>query len=316
MLFSFCAAVGGGLRSFAFYTLLGIFAIADVVNAADTTVAIGGMPVTRIAAAKYYSFQPWATDSRHKPLRFSISNKPVWAGFDTATGRLFGTPVPVNIGTYRSVVISASDGSTQISLPAFSITVLGLDNHVPLLSGSPPTTVIAGQQYAFQVNAHDPDGDRLAFELYDGPSWLKMDVATGKLVGTPTPADVGIYRNFYVSATDGYARTYLPRFTITVLPAVNPGVRVPVDSAVRLDWEPPTENTDSSALIDLAGYRVYYGTAPESLDHRVEVASPGIASYVVADLSGGTWYFAVSAYNSAGVESEPSNVASSIIPAQ
>jgi hypothetical protein len=77
-----------------------------------------------------------------------------------------------------------------------------------------------------------------------------------------------------------------------------------------LDWTPPTENSDGSALTNLAGYTVYYGTSPDKLTESVKVSNPGLTAYTVSNLTSGTWYFAVTSYSSAGVESTRSGVIS------
>jgi hypothetical protein len=72
-----------------------------------------------------------------------------------------------------------------------------------------------------------------------------------------------------------------------------------VGESVTLAWDPNSEP-------DLAGYRLYYGTASRSYYRTVEVA--GGTSVPVADLDPGTtYYFAVTAYNTAGLESDFSN---------
>src|SRR5882757_6837905 len=60
-----------------------------------------------------------------------------------------------------------------------------------------------------------------------------------------------------------------------------------------LDWTPPTENSDGSALTNLAGYTVYYGTSPDKLTESVKVSNPGLTAYTMTNLTSGTWYFAV-----------------------
>lgn len=85
------------------------------------------------------------------------------------------------------------------------------------------------------------------------------------------------------------------------------------DSA-SLQWTAPTTNTNGSALTDLAGYHIYYGRSPSSLTATVTVADPGTTSYRVANLGGGTWYFAVNAYTTSGAESARSNTDSKAIP--
>jgi hypothetical protein len=82
---------------------------------------------------------------------------------------------------------------------------------------------------------------------------------------------------------------------------------------VTLDWTPPTENSDGSALTNLAGYTVYYGSAPDKLTQSVKVSNPGLTAYTLTNLPAGTWYFAVTSYSSAGVESGHSGVISAQI---
>lgn len=80
-----------------------------------------------------------------------------------------------------------------------------------------------------------------------------------------------------------------------------------------LRWIAPTQNTDGSPLTNLAGYRVYYGTSPTQLTQTIQLANAGLTTYVVRDLAPGTWYFAVTAYSSAGAESALSNIASKVV---
>lgn len=82
---------------------------------------------------------------------------------------------------------------------------------------------------------------------------------------------------------------------------------------VALSWTPPTQNTDSSELTDLAGYVIYYGSRVETLNLTVKVDNPSLRSYLVQGLSAGQWYFSLRAVNSKGVESPPSNVVTKVI---
>lgn len=73
--------------------------------------------------------------------------------------------------------------------------------------------------------------------------------------------------------------------------------------AVTLNWTAPTENTDGTPLTNLAGYDIHYGTEPGDYTQSIPVDNPGLATYVVDNLMSGTYYFSVSAVNSAGTES-------------
>lgn len=78
-----------------------------------------------------------------------------------------------------------------------------------------------------------------------------------------------------------------------------------------LAWTAPSTNADGSPLTDLAGYRVYFGTTP-GVYTSLDVGK--VVSYEMGGLTKGqTYYFAVTAYNSSGNESDYSNLTSKLI---
>jgi hypothetical protein len=86
---------------------------------------ISGTPATTVAEGSAYSFIPSAADiDAGDTLRFSISNKPVWATFNSSTGALTGTPGNDDVGTTDTIVITVTDSSNAgVSLPAFDLKV-------------------------------------------------------------------------------------------------------------------------------------------------------------------------------------------------
>lgn len=178
-------------------------------------------------------------------------------------------------------------------------------NGAPTISGTPSTSAKVNQAYSFQPVASDPNGDKLTFQISSKPAWASFDATTGRLSGTPSSSATGTFADIRIAVSDGKASSTLPPFSITVAASQ-------VGSAT-LSWQPPTHNTDGTPLLDLAGYFVRYGTAAGSLQQQVQITNPGIATYFVDGLTAGTWYFQVTAYNSAGVESAPSATASKTI---
>jgi hypothetical protein len=87
----------------------------------------------------------------------------------------------------------------------------------------------------------------------------------------------------------------------------------PTTGSATLDWMPPTENSDGTILSNLAGYTVYYGTSPGNLTQSVKITNPGLTAYTMTNLPSGTWYFAVTAYSSAGTESSRTATVSTTI---
>lgn len=271
----------------------------------NTAPTLSGQPATLVAEDSAYRFAPVATDADGDPLTFSIANKPAWATFSTATGVLAGTPRNADVGTMSGIVITVSDGSAAASIGPFSVTVTNTNN-APIINGTPPGQATVGVSYSFQPVAADIDGDPLTFSITNKPAWATFDSATGHLSGTPAAVDAGTTGNIVISASDGTVATMLPAFSIIV---------DPVTGSARLSWTVPTIREDGSplALNELAGYRIRYGTVPDALISRVEVNTADVTDYTINDLTAGTWYFSVSAYDSHGVESQPSNLGSTTI---
>lgn len=284
-------------------TALAAFTIA-VTEPANRAPTISGTASTTATVGVGYSFTPTASDPDKNTLGFTIQNRPSWAAFDTATGRLSGTPTAT--GTFSNIAITVSDGRVSASLPAFSIAVSAPSNSSPTISGTPATSVTAGSAYSFQPNASDPNGDTLSFSIQNAPSWASFSTSTGRLSGTPSTGNAGTYSNIVISVSDGARSVSLPSFAITVLQ--------PSTGSATLSWTPPDQNTDGTALTNLAGYRVVYGRSSDNLDQTIQISNPGVSTYTVTGLTSGAWYFGVKAYNSDGAESALTNGGTKTIP--
>jgi hypothetical protein len=105
----------------------------------------------------------------------------------------------------------------------------------------------------------------------------------------------------------------LPAFTDTA----NYGIRCdsPADTSATLTWTAPTQNTDGTALTNLAGFRVYHGLTSTGLSMAQQIASPGTLTYQFTGLSVGPHFFAVTAYSSQNAESALSAVGNKTITA-
>ncbi len=86
-----------------------------------------------------------------------------------------------------------------------------------------------------------------------------------------------------------------------------------INDAATLSWTAPTQNTDGSALVNLAGYKLYYGQASGDYPNSADIANAAVTTYVVDSLSAGTWFFVATAYNDIDIESVFSGEATKII---
>ena len=98
---------------------------------------------------------------------------------------------------------------------------------------------------------------------------------------------------------DGSAAAATPT---ALLPCAGGGAAT-VSGAANLSWDPVT-------AANLSGYRVYYGTTPASYFQQAGrgLDAGNITSYAATGLTRGTrYYFSVTAYDAAGLESIYSN---------
>ncbi|MBJ6724765.1 putative Ig domain-containing protein [Geomesophilobacter sediminis] len=191
------------------------------ITAALPMPTIGGVPATSITTGTPYSFTPTATTA----TSFSVSNKPSWASFDTATGALTGTPTNAQVGVYSNIVISVTNSTGTVSLPAFSITAA---LPMPTIGGTPATSVTTGTPYSFTPTATTAT----SFSISNKPSWASFDATTGALTGTPNAANIGTYSNIVITVSNSTGSLFLPAFSITVLPPLPTIVGTPATTVL------------------------------------------------------------------------------------
>ena len=175
-------------------------------------------------------------------------------------------------------------------------------NTAPTIAGQPGSSILAGQTYSFQPSASDANGDSLTFSAANVPAWASFNFSTGRLTGTPSAGDVGSYSGITITVSDGKATASLGPFSVTV--------NAIASGSASLLWVPPTLNADGTVLTDLAGYQILYGPSADNLSQIITVQNPSVSTYIVENLTAGSWYFAVVAVNSSGASSTLSNIAS------
>jgi hypothetical protein len=72
--------------------------------------------------------------------------------------------------------------------------------------------------------------------------------------------------------------------------------------SVSLAWDVPTTYVDGTPVTGQVGFKVYYGTASRTYTHFIDVKT--VPSCTVNALAPGTYYFAITAYDSSGSQSD------------
>jgi hypothetical protein len=203
----------------------------------------------------------------------------------------------------------ARPGNSNGTAPATSTTTPS-PNGTLSLSGTSVASIAVGENYSFQPSVAGSTTTGMGFSIQNKPSWATFNTTTGALSGTPVAGNIGTYSNIVISASNGGgASAALAAFSLSVAQVAAPTG----STTATLSWTPPTQNTDGSTIVNLAGYRIYYGSSEGALTSSINVTNPGLTAYTIADLKSGTTYFGITAYTSGGVESGISNIGSKTV---
>jgi hypothetical protein len=240
------------------------------------SMTLSGKPATTATVNQYYYFKPTLSNGNSSSTRFSITGRPAWANFNATNDVLSGTPTA--IGTWSSIKITSRDGTRGASLPVFSLTVKAGTGAVKI-AGAPAKSTDAGAYYSFRPTVTAPSGAKLTYSIVNKPAWTVFSSSSGTLTGTP--ATSGTHYGISIKVTDGKTSATLPTFNIAV---AKPG-----SGTALLSWEKPARNTDGTALSNLAGFRVHYGTSLSALTKTITVGGANSTSASIEGLARGTW---------------------------
>jgi hypothetical protein len=137
---------------------------------------------------------------------------------------------------------------------------------------------------------------------------LTAPAAAGTTAPTTAPAAVGTTAPAAGGTTAPTTAPAAGGTTAPTPPSAPTAPTAPADGTATLTWSAPTEDANGSPIIGLAGYNIHYGTDPSNLTESINVAGASATTYTVTGLSAGTYYFAVAAFNSEGVDSALSNI--------
>src|SRR5690606_6877703 len=137
-----------------------------VTAANDTpTISVAGAPWS-VNQGDLYDCTPSSSDIDGDTLIHDGVRVPSWIRVDPNTGRIYGTPGPMDVGVIPFaffVRVSDDNGANWHLSSGFFITVVNV-NDAPVISGTPATTVNQGELYSFTPTASDVDeGDTLTF---------------------------------------------------------------------------------------------------------------------------------------------------------
>jgi hypothetical protein len=218
-------------------------------------------------------------------------------------------------GTYSGTVrIAITDKNDRVQVTPVSVTLTVTGGSATATATVTPSILLNPMSLSFSgvaggpaplakpITVSNPTGGTLTWTLTETAAWLGLNITSG----TTTTETDSISAS--VSTTGLAAGSYNTVITVTASGSSNSPQAIPVTLTLTT---PTTTGTatltwDANTETDVTGYNVYMGTQPGLYGPPMSVGNT--TSYTVGNLTGGrTYYFSLTAVDSAGNESQPSS---------
>ncbi|QUY46218.1 putative Ig domain-containing protein [Acaryochloris marina] len=191
------------------------------VNGANTPPAFLSTPSTRAAQDQAYSYQVIAKDPEQDELTYSLGINPVGMTIDAQSGLIQWTPEASQLGVH-DVEVQVRDSQGAVSTQTYRLEVGEAPiNQAPTITSRPLFQADLQQPYSYQIEATDPEGGALSYQLLEGPAGITVDAQTGVLTwDAPVVGDHRIVVAAYDVEGLGAAQGYTLRALANELPVI------------------------------------------------------------------------------------------------
>ena len=143
-----------------------------------------------------------ASDLDDDPLSYELLWAPKGMSIHAKSGQLHWQPTFNQAGIYDvQVKVSDQQGASDTRTVVVNIAQV---NRVPVIETKSLINALQGQEYFFQLRAHDPDHDKLKYTLLNGPAGMSLHADKGYIVWKSQFTDEAEY-TVKVSVSDGVA---------------------------------------------------------------------------------------------------------------
>ncbi len=241
----------------------------------DNTLKIQNEPIAQVYAGFEYSFRPTVIGGT-PPYSYSIVEIPPTSSL-SETGELTWTTTTLDVGAHN-VNILITDSAGQAVNAIGSVEVIALpSNEAPVALSVPPTQAIVGEEYVYNAEFVDPEGDPITIL---SPSTLGEDF---RFTYTPTQDDYnfaasrGGFATGQIEVMDDQGNATLHSWPINlVLPNsgdVQPDVEPIGSRVIPVDYLMYEQVLATSPLADTLTYELT--TRPEGM----EIDAEGVISW-------------------------------------
>ncbi|MDC0831939.1 putative Ig domain-containing protein, partial [Geitlerinema sp. CS-897] len=172
-------------------------------------------PNTRAQVGVPYTYALPVRDPDGDTLTYrAIAPSPTGLEIDD-TGRAIWIPTAEQFGRHDlAIEVEDAQGATELVTWTVDVTHQ-TGNSAPVVTSEPTLVATIEQPYRYRLEAIDPDGDALIWQLDDAPAGAVLDPLTGVLSWQPTETQLGD-REFAVRVTDSRGSFSGQGFTVKV----------------------------------------------------------------------------------------------------
>ncbi|MFT5116969.1 MAG: hypothetical protein ACI9NY_000496 [Kiritimatiellia bacterium] len=267
---------------------------------------INGVALKDAMVGDIYTYDLQASDTDGGELSYSLQVWPAAPGLSISPqGVVSWAPTDRDLAGRYFVTARVKDAEFNIVNQQYQLTLTDPTNQVPVISGSPSTVFSIGQNYAFDLQAIDINGDDLTYYVQTWPNAPGLSVsAQGLLTWEPIDRNVAGRYWINVQVRDGNLGTASVKYQLTVeddsnqVPVINgsPEIEFAVGQAYSFDLQASDADGDS-----LTYHLQTWPSAP-----GLSVSDQGVVTWLPTDsnLVGSYWITAQVKDGQLGVASQ------------
>ena len=182
----------------------------------NTAPVITSTPPSPAVANLPYVYEVKAQDADGDTIRFRLRDPLAGVSLDEKTGKLTWTPTSDQVGTHPLTIVARTAGPVKRHRASIWPVVATAPNDPPVITSTPRLRARVGQQYVYAVQASDPNGDPLVFQLTTAPQGMTVDSADGIRWQVPS-GNLGQTVAVAVQVDDGRGGVATQSFTLEIV---------------------------------------------------------------------------------------------------